>query len=262
MAKTTCETAYYGDLTNASRGAAGKTYDEQLDLADLHNALDAMSELDNTKKFRRAGYEGLPSRSSLREFLADVSAPVLAILGLTEYALARKMPELSAYWERGGSYCRESRRRVLAPLRLALERGDQIMLISHCLGSVIAYDCLWELSHSSDTPAKKIDTWITLGSPLGDEFVKRKLAGATQSGEQRYPSNIVNWYNIAAEDDFTCHDETVANDFKPMMQHHLISQIKDYRIYNLAVRFGRSNPHTSLGYLISPRLAKLVADWL
>ncbi|MDH3641961.1 MAG: hypothetical protein OES38_07680, partial [Gammaproteobacteria bacterium] len=67
---------------------------------------------------------------------------------------------------------------------------------------------------------------------------------------------------VAAEDDFTCHDETMANDFKAMLEHHLISRIKDYRIYNLAVRYGRSNPHNSIGYLIHPRVSRLVADWL
>jgi len=255
-------TAYYGDLTNAIRTTAGKFYDESLDIADLQNALSAMSALTSAKKFRRSRYETLPSRSSLKEFLADVGAPVLSTLGLTEIALARRMPELSAYWHRDSAFSRESRQRVLVPLREAIARGDRILLIAHCLGSVIAYDCLWELSHGPSAPAGKIDTWITLGSPLGDEFVKRKLAGADRQGEERYPKNVLSWSNVAAEDDFTCHDETVANDFRPMLQQHLISRIKDYRIYNVAVRYGRSNPHNGLGYLIHPRVTKLVADWL
>jgi hypothetical protein len=260
--RATLVTAYYGDLTNAIRAAAGKSYDEALEIADLNNTLHAMSALESAKRFRRSGYEDLPRRSSIKEFLADMGAPVLSTLGLTEVALSRRMPEVSAYWDQEGAYCRESRERVLTELRAALARGDEIMMISHCLGSVISYDCLWELSRNSQTQAGKIDTWITLGSPLGDEFFKRKLAGADQRGNERYPNNIVNWYNVAAEDDFTCHDETVANDFRPMLENHLISRIKDYRIYNLAVRFGRSNPHNSLGYLIHPRIAKLVADWL
>jgi hypothetical protein len=260
--ESTLVTAYYGDLTNASRSSAGKSYDEALDLADLQNALKSMSSLENAKKFRRAGYEALPSRSSIREFLADMSAPVLSLLGLTKLALARKMPEVSAYWDQDGAYHRESKERVIAPLRAAIERGDKVMVISHCLGSVITYDCLWELCHDSNPITGKIDTWITLGSPLADEYFKRKLAGASQRGDNRYPNNLVNWYNVAAEDDFTCHDETVANDFREMLKNHLISRIKDYRIYNLAVRYGRSNPHTSVGYLIHPRVAQLVAEWL
>jgi hypothetical protein len=47
-----------------------------------------------------------------------------------------------------------------------------------------------------------------------------------------------------------------------MLSLRLVSSIRDYRIYNLAVRYGRSNPHSSMGYLVHPRVAKIVADWL
>jgi hypothetical protein len=42
----------------------------------------------------------------------------------------------------------------------------------------------------------------------------------------------------------------------------MLSRIRDYRIYNLAVRYGKSNPHSFMGYLVHPRMTKLVADWL
>ncbi|MDH3643243.1 MAG: hypothetical protein OES38_14170 [Gammaproteobacteria bacterium] len=262
LEQATLVTAYYGDLTNAVRVTGGDSYDEALDVADLQNALDAMGGLDNTKKFRRAGYEALPSRSSLKEFLADVGAPLLSTLGLTEVALSRSMPELKAYWNDVDGFGSDARRRVMEPLQAALDRDDQIMVIAHCLGSVVAYDSLWQLSRGDSGNTGKIDTLLTLGSPLADEFVKRRLAGSDQRGDGRYPTNVVNWYNVAAEDDFTCHDETMANDFNAMLEHRLISRIKDYRIYNLAVRYGRSNPHNSIGYLIHPRVSKLVAQWL
>jgi hypothetical protein len=107
-----------------------------------------------------------------------------------------------------------------------------------------------------------VDTWLTLGSPLADEWVKHHLAGQDQPVDQRYPSNLINWLNVAAEDDYTCHDETMANDYARMLQSQGISQIRDYRIYNLAVRYGRSNPHHAAGYLIHPRVSALLADWL
>jgi hypothetical protein len=28
------------------------------------------------------------------------------------------------------------------------------------------------------------------------------------------------------------------------------------------VRYGKSNPHSSVGYYIHPRVAKIVADWM
>jgi hypothetical protein len=40
-----------------------------------------------------------------------------------------------------------------------------------------------------------------------------------------------------------------------------VSAVHDYRIFNLAVRYGKSNPHSSVGYYIHPRLTKIIADW-
>ncbi|MEQ8691419.1 MAG: hypothetical protein RIC89_11355, partial [Pseudomonadales bacterium] len=73
---------------------------------------------------------------------------------------------------------------------------------------------------------------------------------------------ILEWHNLAAEDDYVCHDKTVANDFSAMLDRRLIGDIRDYTIYNLAVRYGRSNPHHSSGYLTHPRTAELLAEWL
>ena len=253
--------AYYGDLTNERRKDRTPAYDEALDVADLNNTLQTLKALGSAKKFRRGGYEGLPGRSSLKEFLADVGAPILSSLRLTEVALAKRMPELAAYWNDDGAFAQVARQRVRERLREAFAREDDVLVLSHCLGSVITYDALWELTNVEGLP-NKVTGWITFGSPLGDEFVKRHLRGADKSGAERYPANILNWNNIAAEDDFTCHDETVANDFAPMLQHRLISRIQDYRIYNLAVRYGKSNPHNFIGYLMHPRMTKLVAQWL
>lgn len=46
------------------------------------------------------------------------------------------------------------------------------------------------------------------------------------------------------------------------LDHRLISRIHDFRIYNLSIRYGRSCPHCALGYLIHPRMAKLITEWL
>jgi hypothetical protein len=121
-----------------------------------------------------------------------------------------------------------------------------------------------ELNHSSqDAAVGKVRNWVTLGAPLADDYVRSRLGkAADSSATTTYPSVLVNWFNIAAEDDFVCHDETMANDFSAMLKNHVISRIDDFSIYNLALRFGRSNPHNSIGYLIHPRLIKLLSDWL
>ena len=47
-----------------------------------------------------------------------------------------------------------------------------------------------------------------------------------------------------------------------MLEHGLIESIEDLRIFNLAIRHGRSNPHHSAGYLIHPTVIEAIADWL
>lgn len=257
---------YFGDLSNELLQSAGGKYDEELDLVDRQQALRALSALQNKKRFRRQYYEAVPGKSSLKEFLVDMGAPILSALHLTNSAIGRKMPEVAAYFQNTNGFQDAVQQRLAPPLQEALNRNDRILLVSHCLGSVIAYDTLWQAGHEpvgSDFPhVPRVDTWITLGSPLGDEFVKHHLAGAKSPRAQRYPTHIINWLNVAAEDDYTCHDETVANDYARMLNRQLVSQIRDYRIYNLAQRYGRSNPHHSVGYLIHPRFSSLLADWL
>jgi hypothetical protein len=77
-----------------------------------------------------------------------------------------------------------------------------------------------------------------------------------------YPRNVITWHNLSAEDDWTCHDNTLADDFKDMLQQRAVSAVQDYRVYNLAVRYGKSNPHSSIGYYIHPRVSKILADWV
>lgn len=254
---------YYADLTGATRSDE-KTYDPVIDVADRENTLTRLAGFGSSKKFRRVHYESLPGKSSLKEFLADIGAPISNVLGLGQQRIAHVLPELVAYWnneDNCGTQIRQRLHRVLAP---ALARGDDIMLISHCIGCVFAYDVFCELNHSSqDAAASKVRNWVTLGAPLADDYVRSRLGkAADSSAATAYPNMLVNWFNIAAEDDFVCHDETVANDFSAMLKNHVISRIEDFSIYNLAVRFGRSNPHNSIGYLIHPRLIKLLSDWL
>jgi hypothetical protein len=101
-----------------------------------------------------------------------------------------------------------------------------------------------------------------MGSPLGDRRIRKRLAGAAQKEKHPYPTNVISWHNVSAEDDYTCHDKTLADDFKNMMSQRLVSAVTDYRVFNHAVRYGRSNPHSSVGYYIHPRVSKLIADWI
>ena len=257
--------AWYGDLNADVLTAAGKTYDEELDVGDRCNALNKLKEITPRKKFGIRLYDQLPGKSALPEFFMDVGATVAGAVGLRMPVIGRLAKDFAAYLN-DATFAEEARRRLREKVCAAMDRGDKIMLVTHGTGSVIAYDVLWELSNDTATYPEygdnKIEQWLTLGSPLGDSIVQKRLLGAKERDDNRFPSNVISWHNLAAEDDYTCHDTTLADDFKKMMVQKRVSAVHDYRIFNLAVRYGKSNPHSSVGYYIHPRLTKIIADWV
>jgi len=258
--------AWYGDLNADILFACGKRYDEQLDVGDRRNVLNALREIKVRKRFGIRQYDLLPGKSAVPEAIADIAAPLLGAIGLSVPLIGTLAKDFAKYFDRKSDYAIKVRERLRTRLCELLDRGDQIVLVSHGTGSVVAYDVLWQLSHDpdyrDDYAKKKVDMFLTLGAPLGDLHIHKRLLGAKNRLSSRFPTNIISWHNVSAEDDYTCHDNTLADDFKMMMQERVISAVHDYRIFNLAVRYGKSNPHSSIGYYIHPRVSKILADWL
>ena len=260
------ELAYYGDLGNELLRAHGKHYDEQLDIGDRRNALETLRKIPQRKRFGLRQYDSLRGKSAIPEAIADVASPLLGTLGLMMPLVSMVAKDFAIYLRGNTEFTEQVRERVRSKLCDMLNRGDQLLLMTHGTGCFIAYDVLWQLSHderfNADYSGAKVDLWMTLGSPISDDKLRKRLLGARRSGKARYPTNVITWQNISAEDDYVCHDKTVANDLKKMMREHVISSINDHRIYNHTMRYGKSNPHCSLGYFIHPRVAKLVIEWL
>jgi len=150
------ELAYYGDLINPVLAGTGATPDPALDLEDRRRDLQRLAALSSKRKFRRVHYEAVPGKSAMRELVADVAAPVLTALRLADPVLARKLPTLAAYLAADGELRRACEDRLLGALVPPLGRGDDVLLLSHAMGSVVAYDALWRLSHDAEwqTPSR------------------------------------------------------------------------------------------------------------
>lgn len=258
--------SYYGDLSNRFLQGEGGHYDESLDIGDMRNAWLKLKSLEKPKHFGVTRYDRLPGKTAMAEFAADVAVPLLGSIGLSKALISSVAKDLAEYWNPKSDFASKLRNRVRNSIIEALSQDDRILLISHGTGSIVSYDVLWQLSHDPEYAelysAKKIDTWLTLGSPLGDSMVRRRLLGSEKKGRERFPINVVTWHNVSAEDDYMCHDNTLADDYKAMLKLHQVSSIRDYRIYNLAIRYGKSNPHSSIGYLMHPRIVIIVADWI
>ena len=260
------ELAYYGDLGNAYLRSKGRHYDEQLDIGDRRNALESLRKIPQRKRFGLQYYDKLRGKSALPEAIADVASPLFGVLGLTTLLVSLVAKDFALYLRGNTDFTEQVRARVRDKLTELLRRGDKVLLMSHGTGCAVAYDVLWQLSHDErfrdEFSETKIEVFMTLGSPISDNMVRRRLLGAGRRATERFPTNIITWENISAEDDYMCHDKTVADDLKAMMREHVISSINDYRVYNHTLRYGKSNPHCSLGYFIHPRVAKIVVDWI
>ncbi|PKP10167.1 MAG: hypothetical protein CVU09_08550 [Bacteroidetes bacterium HGW-Bacteroidetes-4] len=139
-------------------------------------------------------------------------------------------------------------------------KNHDIMLVSHSMGTIIAYDVLSYLA-----PDIKIHTFVTMGSPLGLPVVLAKIAA-----EQRRrnitpvqiitPENITHvWYNFSDILDKVAFKYRLNDVFLPNAKG--ISPI-DFLVANTYKVNGEPNPHKSFGYLRTPQMSSVTRAFI
>jgi len=76
----------------------------------------------------------------------DVVAFFGSLLGIKAMIIKAQKKELKNYWE-SHSFASEVRGRLQAVVLPMLRRRDDITIIAHSMGAIIAYDVLWKISH-------------------------------------------------------------------------------------------------------------------
>jgi hypothetical protein len=168
--------------------------------------------------------------------------------------------DLHRYARNVGDIAELIRREVKIRLRAAASAGRPILLFGHSMGSVIAYDTLWQLSHQPDEEVR-VELMVTTGSPLGQRLIQRRLKGYRNEGIERYPGNIRRWTNIAAIGELTAIDMNLKNDFGEMIRLGLVEDIVDIETYNYYRMNGVLNVHTEYGYLVNEVTAMTIRNW-
>jgi len=184
------------------------------------------------------------------------------LLHLLTGPLRSTAEETNRYFHNGDNIACEVRELLKQELRPMLANHNKVLLIGHSLGSVIAYDTLWELSHEEQLPGK-IDLFITIGSPLGMNYVQRRIKGNKQTDKEKYPTSIRHWINISSEGDLIALDRIFSDDFAEMLEWGVIESIEDHckGIYNFYRNEAGLNSHRSYGYMVNPAVGKVIADW-
>lgn len=202
------------------------------------------------------------SRSILR--LLHRIGDTVPLLGRTfvSSAMRAQMHDANRYLRNRDGVGEATRAPLTAELEAAWADGARVMLIGHSLGSVIAYDALWELSHERGSRGR-VDLFVTMGSPLATHFIRRRLRGAGRTGREAYPTNIRRWVNFSARGDMTALHPRLEPFFGEMRELGLLESIEDHVNVD---NFFRSNlglnAHDAYGYLAEQRFAALLADWL
>jgi hypothetical protein len=141
---------------------------------------------------------------------------------------------------------------------LLKHQESDILLFSHSMGTIVAYDVLTKFSEKL-----KLHTWITTGSPLGVPFIYSGLKYDSHQPEDslaRTPDAITGqWFNLADPNDKLAVNYELDKLFSPNIHNvkpeaMLVSN--DYENNNI------KNPHKSYGYLRTAEVAKIIDDFL
>lgn len=172
------------------------------------------------------------------------------------------LAETRRYFENEGGVADRIRDKLKQTLAELFAAGHEVLVVGHSLGSVIAYETLWELSWPDPEPWH-VDL-LTLGSPLGMFYVQRRLVGHGESGMRRYPANIHHWTNVSADGDLMALDRHLRNDFHAMLRHGMVRDITDYT-HGVRTRFATAegpNPHRCYGYFFNALVARMITGWM
>lgn len=150
------------------------------------------------------------------------------------------------------------RNRLIKKLRR--NKHKKIMLISHSMGSIIAYDVLLHA-----LPNIEIDYFVTIGSPLGLPMIKREIFKELNlefdvNKKLPTPENIIgHWYNFSDSNDAISADKSLEDDYK--VNGRGVGP-KDVEIVNTYEINGVANAHKSFGYLRAPEMVATIYHFI
>jgi len=138
-------------------------------------------------------------------------------------------------------------------------KGYSIMLIGHSMGSIIAYDVLTFMMQDH-----RIDTLVTIGSPLGFPVLQGKIAEEWKRKQPEVhklktpPGIRKHWYNFADLRDKVALIWQLRKQFDANA--HEVSPV-DFAVQNDYSNGNEANPHKSYGYLRTEAFARVLSEF-
>ncbi len=167
---------------------------------------------------------------------------------LADELLEKKLKDLSRYYKE--KVIRKKLRDLLK--NEILDNADKrIMILSHSMGTIIAYDVLRAIG--KDHPRVIVDNFLSLGSPLGLPHVKYKIA--QENPLVRTPSIVKKWLNFADRRDPVAMDTHLAGDYQA---NNSGVKVEDDLVSN---DWGGIH-HKSYGYLRTPEVSRVIKNFI
>ncbi|QEN14840.1 hypothetical protein ACRDU6_21110 [Mycolicibacterium sp. ELW1] len=127
---------------------------------------------------------------------------------------------------------------------------DDLVVIAHSLGSVVAYDLLADQDNALGD--RRVKLFVTVGSPLGLKLVKARLHGRQPAVPAGAPLKVIEsnarWLNGYDVLDIVALIHPLAPEFKGT------DRLSDERTYN------PTGPHAIIDYLADPDIAAPISD--
>ena len=188
----------------------------------------------------------------------------------SDWLLDKKLKDLAFYYnEKRILYNRDGKKGTTKTIlrnelkrEILAEKGNQIMLIAHSMGSIIAYDVLRDIGRSREN--LKISHFVTIGSPLGISPVKGKIIDERKYDRQvRTPSIVIkSWTNFADRLDPVAVDVKLRDDYKKNKKGIRVKDDLVVNDYQRSGSKGKHNHHKSYGYLRTPELSEHIKKFL
>jgi len=251
------ELVYWADLLHpAPLDPFEKDEENPLFLREPYTPSQPMILPDTTGLFRKRLFDYVENKLDSLFLRKDMS---LNLKMVTNTVIRRYFKDLEAYYEdtvSDGELPTDSVRKSIQDKLISVlykHRRNDIILLAHSMGSIIAYDVLVQ-----KIPGVKVHTLVSLGSPLGFPVIISKIYSEqkvkkTEEKKVFTPDPIHHrWLNYSDEADTICLDRSLADDFEP---NNSGVRAEDFRIYNDYAMGGKRNPHKIYGYLRTKELS-------
>ncbi len=215
--------------------------------------------------FRKTGPHSL--RKKIADYIENKLSKILMnddftinYKSVTDSLIRKYFKDLEQYYaettdDKDGCPCARDRIRERLIEVLRKYKHDRILLLAHSMGSIVAFDVL------DMNPDLKVDTFITIGSPLGLPIVIARMAQERRDKHQeskvlRIPDTIQKkWYNLADLEDNVAFDFKIEDDFS---ENSYGVKPVDIQVENDYEHRRKRNPHKSYGYLRTAELVNLI----